>query len=98
LYWLALPESERKPGAEVRASIEGQTITITSEGVRAVTLLLSDDLVDMDQPVRVVFNGQEFMLDRPARSIGDLAQSLIDRTDPRLIFPGRVTIALSPAR
>lgn len=98
LYWLMLPESERKPAAEVRASIDGQTITLTSESVRAVTLLLADELVDMDRPVRVVFNGQEFVLDRPTRSIRDLALSLDDRPDPRLIFPGRVTIALSPGR
>jgi hypothetical protein len=44
------------PVAMVRAEIVGQEVRITTEGVSKLTLCLASDLVDLDQPVKVVWN------------------------------------------
>lgn len=98
LYWVVMPKAERKAGAEVRASIEGQTITVASESAKSITLLLGDALVDLDRPVEVVFNGKKFSPGSPrlARTIGNLARCLETRGDRRMMLPATVTVPASP--
>jgi predicted esterase len=92
LYWLALPPDQLKPGVEVRASIRDQTITIDAPAISSVTLLLSDALLDLDQPVTVIFNSTTSVYDRPARTIANLAAALAGRADPRLLCSARITV------
>ena len=90
-YWLRVPPTD-VGSAAVR--IEGEidraknTITITGVGVRQVTLMLNDVLVDMDKPITVVLNGttQEALL---RRSLEDTISMMYDATSE----PGRVYVA-----
>jgi predicted esterase len=65
-HWIRVDELERPgdgvartpPTAQVSATIEGQTIRIDSEGIERLTVCLASELVDLAQPVRVVWNEQ----------------------------------------
>ncbi len=80
-YWLALPEGAAKNGQIVRAEVDGQRITVQSEGVSALRLRLSDALLDLDQPVQVTWNGQEQQV-AARRSLRAVYESLQQRRDP----------------
>ncbi len=54
-YWLGCPTSEMLRGKEVVASVSGNTITLEKCDYSSLTLFLSDDLVNLDQPVKVVY-------------------------------------------
>jgi hypothetical protein len=92
LYWLAVDTEHQKAGALIRADRSGQTIDIESTDVDSVTVLLDDELADLDQPVTIKLNGSERFSGRPERTIGGLVQSLSERADRRALYPARVTI------
>lgn len=59
-YWLSVPKEEAKQGSLIIARREGQTINIdAAEGVSTVTILLNDEMVDLDKPVVVRVGGRE---------------------------------------
>lgn len=94
-YWLAVPETEAERGRTIRASIDGQTITLLSEDVSNVHILLSDQLLDLDQPIRVFGNGQIVFEGRVERSEDAIVFSLQLRPDPRMIATARLTVTLA---
>ena len=57
--WITVEPGSASEGAHVKASIDpgSNTITIDAEGVPTATLYLSDALVDLDRPLRIVANG-----------------------------------------
>lgn len=68
-YWMKIPPIDVSSG-EVRVDGEidraKNTITITGVGVRQVSLMLNDELVDLNKPVTLILNGtsQEAVLPR----------------------------------
>ena len=93
-YWLEVPEGvEVDAGETVRARVEGQVISLETDHLRDLTLLLSDRLVDLDKEVvvkvrdRVVFEG------RVGRGRGIISESLLDRLDPESAATARLTLA-----
>ena len=55
-YWLAVPSGTASPGSHVDASYEGQTITISKGlGVSKLFIRLDDRMMDLDQPIRIVY-------------------------------------------
>lgn len=85
-YWLGIPLPDTaKAGQVVRARVEGQVIEIQSDDVRHLVLWLSDQLLDLDQPVVVKANGK-LLHDGPVRrQLGAIRNSLADRPDPAMI-------------
>ncbi len=96
-YWLAIPKQDRPvAGAEIVVERSGQTITIKSaEQVGAVAIRLDERMVDLDKPVRVVYQGKPLFDGRAPRTIGALARSLDKRGDPKLMFDAEVEVSLS---
>ena len=93
-YWLAVDREQAVRGQTVRASVDGQTITLESEDVSSVELLLSDELVDLDQPVTIIANGttvHEALIPRTEQAI---RRSLELRPDPAMIATATITIEL----
>ncbi len=84
LYWLERTAEAIKPGEQVTAHVEGQIITITSDDVRSVRLLLHDQLIDLDQPIAVVANGIEVFCGRVLRTNAEIERSLTARRDPTM--------------
>lgn len=81
-YWLAVAPDAAKARMTIRAAVDGQTITIDSDDVSAVTLRLRDALVDLDQPITVIANGKPVFAGVVPRTIAAIEASLAERNDP----------------
>jgi hypothetical protein len=81
--WLAVDPASAKPGQRLTASIDAQTITLDTgpEPRPVVSLRLSDDLVDLDRPIRVIVNGEPRAETTAKRTVASLARSLTLRAD-----------------
>ncbi|HMN97653.1 MAG TPA: hypothetical protein PKC43_13125 [Phycisphaerales bacterium] len=85
-----------QPGAPATAEGLAAThaIEIVQADVGAVTLWLSDALIDLDRPVVVRSNGRTLHDATVGRTIATLAESLAGRSDPRLMAPAKVRVEL----
>lgn len=95
-YWLAVDPSLAGDRAEIVAIRRGQSITIERANVPRLTVLLNDELLDLDQPVTIAFAGQSRYAGRAVRSIATLAKTLSERGDPHGIFSSEVRLELAP--
>lgn len=62
-YWLGIPptEAELAKGKKIVATIAGQTISILENDYDAFYVYLNDALVDLDQPITVLYKGTQVM-------------------------------------
>jgi len=93
-YWLAVDDSQRRPGALVTAVVEGGQIELRATGVDHVRVRLHDALVDLDRPVRITSGGRVLAQGTAARTIGTLSKTLEERGDRHLMFPAEMTVSL----
>ena len=91
-YWIALPSDQVQPRSLLRADIQGQEIHVTSEDISAFSVLLHDELVDLNQSVTVLLNGQIRFKGKVTRTLAALAKSFSERPDPKCLFPARIDI------
>jgi predicted esterase len=95
-YWLA--NAQPKGGQRVVAVRDRQTITIEeATGVEELTILLDDDMVDLDAPVKVVVDGATAFEGVVPRTLGTAARTLAERGDPHGIFLAEVRVKI-PAK
>lgn len=100
-YWARLDEIERAgtgaanepPTATFAASVEGQTITITSKGVSKVTLGLSRELVDLSKPVTISWNGRKAFEGAPKRDFARALETAAEKADWRGTFEAFVEVS-----
>jgi len=57
-------------------------------------IYLNDTLADLNQPVRVVVNGQTMFEGRITRRVATLARSLNERGDPCFMFPVEIPVKI----
>jgi hypothetical protein len=81
-FWLAVDEAMEKNGQVIEARCQGQTISLTSKDVKDLTLRLSDELLKLDEPVIVEWNGKKVFSGVVARSADAVKKSLAERADP----------------
>lgn len=77
-YWLEVSADRARGGAKLTAEVVGQEIRLDGSDIDAVTLRLNDELVDLDQPIKVVWNNEicfEGKLNRNLTSIFDAYQN-----------------------
>lgn len=91
-YWLAVEKEAAKKGTTVRAEVEGQKISLRTEGVGTLTLRLSDALVDLEEEVVVELNGAEVFRGRVKRTTGAIFESLLERLDVGTVGTGEVSV------
>ena len=92
-YWLAMAKGDAKPGQLVIASRDKQEIAIEkSEGVDAITIRLSDGMLDMDQPITITAGGKSVFKGIVPRSIRQLQKSLEEHGDAFSMYEGSVTV------
>ncbi len=99
-YWVRVDKLDKvgdgkaasRPTASLKAEIEGQRILVQSEGVKRMTLALSRELLDLDEPIRVVWNGKTKRIDRPKRDFARSVVTAIERGDWARTFEGFVTL------
>jgi predicted esterase len=93
-YWLAVAPEDAKERTELRADIDGQEIRLESSDVPAAAVRVSDEMVDLDQPVRIVVDERTAVEGKIPRTIGMMARSLAERGDPGMVFFGEQRVEL----
>ncbi|MFT3789423.1 MAG: transglutaminase domain-containing protein [Tepidisphaeraceae bacterium] len=97
LYWLAVPKGTAKTGSLIIARRAGQTIDIdTAVNVPVVTILLNDDMLDLDQPVIVRMAGVERFNGVVPRSKQIIRETLAERGDRKLAFCALIDLPIAP--
>ncbi len=91
-YWLALPAESARTGQEIFATRDGQTITLSAKEVPQVLVRLSDEMLDLDQPVTIRIGEKEVFSARTERTIGTLARTLSERGDFELMFSAELPV------
>jgi poly(3-hydroxybutyrate) depolymerase len=95
MYWLAVDEADATPGALVRASYSGNSVTIgEASNVTRLHVRLADAMMNLDQPVRIEQAGRELFAGMAERSIAVLARTLHERGDPSVIYSAELTVQL----
>jgi hypothetical protein len=92
-YWLKVPAGTAKKGDTIRASVQGQTITLESPDTHRATLRLSDALLELDKPVTVMAGGKTVYSGLVTRSAPSLLQSLQERADPDSAASAQIEVA-----
>lgn len=67
-YWVQLPTAELVKGGETIVSYAGQTITIEKCFTSEMTFWLNDSMLNLDKPVKVVYQGKTLVNERVPRS------------------------------
>lgn len=81
-YWLNIPDkAAAREGQKIMATVDGQTIRLTGEIPKGMTLLLSDALLDLDEPVSVVVNEKLVSTAKLPRTAATIRQCLEERLD-----------------
>jgi len=84
-YWLSVPPGTAARGQLVRAEVKGQRVEVQAKDLKALTLRLSDELLDLDAPVIVTVNGEEKFSGELSRSVRSIWYSLLERPEPRSV-------------
>lgn len=95
-YWLTIAAEQQKTGATVIAEVVDQSVTIHSTDIDQITVRISDDLLDLDQPINFVTNGKEVSRISVARKIATLWETLQQTHDPNLMWPAQHVVQISP--
>lgn len=82
-YWLQVPEGiPIKDRAKLVATVKERTIELEGDLPPVLILRLSDRLLDLDQPLRVVSSGRELFAGKATRTAAAIRASLTERVDP----------------
>lgn len=93
-YWLSVGDQMTSKGDMIVATRDGQQIGIDSEGIEQLTVLLNDDMLDLDKSARIAMGERVLFEGIAPRTIRTLSQTLADRGDPGGIFSASVTIPI----
>ncbi len=93
-YWLGAADAHHGARHEVVVVRRGQRFDVERSQAPALTFLLSDDFVDLDQPVTVWHGGKPRFDGKLTRTIATLARSLAERGDPGMMYAAALTVVL----
>lgn len=100
-YWLRIPPTDTGSAqVKIEASIDRatNTVTVDGSGVRQVTLMFNDILVDLDKPLTVVLNGTRQEVVVP-RNLDDTLEMMFESTsEPGRVYVARKTFDLPPTK
>lgn len=97
-YWLAVKDENRSERSRVVATVEGNVITITESDLSQLAVLLSDDLVNLDEPVQVRSGKTVVFSGSVNRTVRNIATSMLLRDDPLAAVSARIDVELPPRR
>ena len=94
-YWLKVPEDQMERGKELIVEIkDGNVIDIERCDYSSITMMLNDELVDLDKDVTVVRAGETLYSGKLERLRSVLARTLEERGDPSFMFDCELTLDL----
>lgn len=94
LYWLSAPQDELETGKKVVARREGNDIHILSCDYSRLTIYLNDEMVNLDKPVNIYYQGKKVFGKKVKRTIANLHRTITERGDQRYMFPAVVEVKL----
>lgn len=84
-----------RPSGRVDLTRQGNTVTVTSRGVGAFTLLLSPDQFDFSQPVKVVADGRTVFEGAVQKDLATLLKWAARDNDRSMLFAAELPITLT---
>ena len=93
-YWLQVPVDEMARGKRIIAQIADNVITISECDYSRLTILLNDEMVNLDKSVKVVMNGKTLFKGKVRRTMENLRKTLSERNDPSYVFPSAIDVAI----
>jgi hypothetical protein len=93
-YWLAVPAAEKRERTRIVAGYAKQVVTLESDDLKEVTVMLDDRMMDLDKPVTIRAGGAALFEGPVPRTIAGLVACLQSTGDPELAFPASVTVTL----
>lgn len=93
-YWLEVPLEDARHGMLLKVRREGNRIFIGYSDYARLTLLLNDEMLDLDKPVIVEYEGKVIFRGKVKRSPEMIDHSLRERQDPRLVYTARLPLSL----
>jgi predicted esterase len=91
-YWLELSPDRVQSGDTITAQIDGQKIQILSSDVDQITLNLSDNLIDLDQPVKICWNDEVCFEGSIKRTIAAIQSNFAAELFPPSPGTARITV------
>jgi hypothetical protein len=92
-YWLGIPASAARAGAQATVQQRGNTFTIERCDYPTLYIDLNDKMTDLDGPVRVMREGVEIFNGIVHRREWRIRESVRERADPDYIFSARLEIS-----
>ena len=94
MYWLEVDPSNARQGMTVVAELVGNEVKIAKSDYPKLRVYLNDEMVDMDKPVKITYQGKILFEGSVVRTIGCLAKTLQERGDKGLMFSGYVDVEI----
>ena len=94
-YWLQVPQESAAAGDRITASVKDNEISIEHCDAKAITILLSDSLLDLDKSVSVKLPSGATSQHDVKRTIADIAGSLAQRFDKPACYSARIDLPIS---
>lgn len=91
-YWITAPKDELARGKKVIVDINGNTIDISQCDYSTLTISLCDNMVDLDKPVKIIWQGKTVFEGRLERKLSTLRRTLYERNDPAYMFAAQVQV------
>jgi predicted esterase len=80
--WLRIPDGTAAKEQTIRAEIVGQKINIQGDVPRGIRLLLSDELLDLDQAIEITINDRKLTPVKAVRNLKIINAALREQLDP----------------
>ncbi|SHM52193.1 hypothetical protein SAMN04488057_1028 [Cyclobacterium lianum] len=93
-YWLGVPDESIETGGEISVEYipERNEVNILSNYSSELELLLNDEMLDLDAPVAISYQGKILAKIRVERSLSQLYKSISAKGDPGLAFSAVVRV------
>lgn len=91
-YWLRTSQTGGRP--RIVAEVRDNSISIPESDVQTLTVLLHDDFVSLDKPIRIVSGEAELFDGTVERTIATIAQSIAERDEPGAAVYASVSVKL----
>jgi poly(3-hydroxybutyrate) depolymerase len=94
-YWVAIDPAFRRDDSgdkRIVAEVSGQNISMEVKGYESVRVRLTDELVNMSEPVTISINGMEAFRGTVERRAETILATFLERKDPTYAFSGEVVL------
>jgi len=100
-YWLRVTKLDKEgdgegtspPIARLDVAVEGQHVTVDTQGVKELEFGFARELLDLDKPIEVTWNKKKVHADLIAPSFSAAVEAALDKADWIGVGPARITLA-----